>query len=226
MFQDVVYGEITMKHKETDEREIEALELIVEDIRRLFDQVSSFSFGDGLGGGAVTADLVKFWNICPTHHSPKLKSLHLASEFIVILNETCSPMSIHWIFSFLQEKDAVLDFANRQKELLELENSLFDLMGDRFVDEDKEIEILEKKFDDFMAAFHATQSEDAYRRYQREASILEQRLENVLDLLMDEEAGYTMTAEEAAECEEVLVKCYLSKNDLIRDFQMIDRIIM
>ena len=51
MFQDVVYGEITMKHKETDEREIEALELIVEDIRRLFDQVSSFSFGDGWGGG-------------------------------------------------------------------------------------------------------------------------------------------------------------------------------
>ena len=99
-------------------------------------------------------------------------------------------------------------------------------MGDRFVDEDKEIEILEKKFDDFMAAFHATQSEDAYRRYQREASILEQRLENVLDLLMDEEEGYTMTAEEAVECEEVLVKCYLSKNDLIRDFQMIDRIIM
>ena len=53
MFQDVVYGEIIMKRKETDEREIEALELIVEDIRRLFDQVSSFSFGDGLGGGRL-----------------------------------------------------------------------------------------------------------------------------------------------------------------------------
>ena len=100
-------------------------------------------------------------------------------------------------------------------------------MGDdRFDDEDKEIEKLEKKFEDFMAAFHATQSEDAFNRYQREASILEERLGNVLDLLMDEEAGHTMTAEQAAECEDVLVKCHLNKNDLIRDFHMIDQIIM
>ena len=129
---------------------------------------------------------------------------------------------MHWIFH-LQEKE-IHDFVKRQEEFFAMDQHLLDLMGDRFVDEDKEIEILEKKFEDFMAAFHATQSEDAYRRYQREASILEQRLSNVLDLLMDEEAGLTMNADEAAECDDVLTKCHLTKNNVIRDFNIIDRI--
>ena len=60
--------------------------------------------------------------------------------------------------------------------------------------------------------------------FRTEASILEQRLSNVLDLLMDEEAGFAMTADEAAECDDVLTKCYLSKNDIIGDFNIISGI--